>query len=73
MAIRKLLIERFPGKVKVEHSERVEGDLVRVRFLLSCRLCGNFNTTSVAQMAKHLEAHPKPTLWQRVKCRIGLN
>jgi len=70
MAGRRLMTEKMRGKIKVHRSERVEGDHVSMHFLLSCRLCGKFNTTSVAQMAKHLEGHPKPRLWQRAKCKM---
>jgi hypothetical protein len=73
LAARRLLTEQMWGKIKVRRSERVEGDHVRMLFLLSCRLCGKFSTTSVAQMARHLEGHPKPTLRQRAKCKMGLN
>ena len=72
-AEKKLLTEQMRDKIKVHRSQRVEGDQVRVSFRLSCRLCGKFSTTSVHKMAKHLEGHPEPSTWQRVKCKIGLN
>lgn len=67
-----LLTEQMRSKMKVRRFERVEGDTVRMSFLLSCRLCSRFSTTSVIKMWQHLEMHPKPSPWQRLRCLLRL-